>query len=201
MAKDYVGNKISSYVTNGASSHSSQEREENDYYATAPLATNLLLELETFDKNIWEPACGENHITNILRNAGYNVRTSDIIDRIGDGSVEIKDFLTNEEVFDGDIITNPPYKFALEFAEKCLEAIKDGHKVALFLKLTFLETRIRKAFFEKYPPKIVYVSSNRLGCAKNGEFEGKDNIGSAVAYCWYIWEKGFQGDPIIKWFN
>ena len=28
-----------------------------------------------------------------------------------------------------------------------------------------------------------------------------DGGGSAVAYGWYIWEKGFQGDTIIKWFN
>jgi hypothetical protein len=25
--------------------------------------------------------------------------------------------------------------------------------------------------------------------------------GSAVAYAWYVWEKGFNGDTIVKWFN
>lgn len=24
---------------------------------------------------------------------------------------------------------------------------------------------------------------------------------NAIAYAWYVWEKGFTGDPIIKWFN
>ena len=25
--------------------------------------------------------------------------------------------------------------------------------------------------------------------------------GSAVAYAWYIWEKGYKGETILKWFN
>jgi hypothetical protein len=75
-----------------------------------------------------------------------------------------------------------------------MELIKDGGKVAMFLKLTFLESKKRKELFEKYPPKVVYVSCSRIECAKNGEFKGT----SAVAYAWFVWEKGFKGDPIIK---
>lgn len=43
-------------------------------------------------------------------------------------------------------------------------------------------------------------SSSRLNCAKNGDFETYKN-NSAIAYGWFIWEKGFKGDTIIKWFN
>ena len=70
----------------------------------------------------------------------------------------------------------------------------------MFLKLTFLEGKARKLLFEKYPPKVVYVSSARLQCAKNGDFEkyGK-GVGTAVAYGWYIWQKGFTGEPVIRW--
>jgi len=25
--------------------------------------------------------------------------------------------------------------------------------------------------------------------------------GSAVAYAWFIWEKGYKGDTIVKWIN
>jgi hypothetical protein len=57
----------------------------------------------------------------------------------------------------------------------------------------------RKELFKKHPPKIVYVSSSRLSCAKNGEFEKYPS--SAVAYAWFVWIKGFKGDPIIKWIN
>ena len=112
------------------------------------------------------------------------------------------DFLKFKGTFDGDVITNPPYKYAKEFVEKAIESVTDGHKVAMFLKLQFLEGKGRREFFDKYPPKMVYVSSSRIMCAKNGDFDGiKESGGSAVAYCWYIWEKGYSGDTIIKWFN
>lgn len=29
----------------------------------------------------------------------------------------------------------------------------------------------------------------------------KDGGGSAVAYGWYIWEKGYTGNTTVKWFN
>lgn len=105
--------------------------------------------------------------------------------------------LENVVDFSGDIITNPPYKYALEFVEHALNIVQQGRKVAMFLKLTFLEGKARKAFFLKNPPKVVYVNSSRLECGKNGKFESKN----AVAYAWFVWEKGFCGDPIIKWVN
>lgn len=199
--KDWNGNNISCYANLGASNHSMGDREERDFYATPPLAVRDLMELEKFDKNIWEPACGLNHITNILIESGYNVRFSDIVDRSAEQNIEIYDFLTNKDIWEGDIITNPPYKYASEFVEKALETVTEGHKVAMFLKLSFLETKKRYELFQKYPIKKIYVASNRLGCAKNGEFNGKDNIVSAVCYCWFIWEKGYMGQTTIDWFN
>jgi hypothetical protein len=77
--------------------------------------------------------------------------------------------------------------------------VQPGRKVAMFLKLQFLEGKSRKQFFLHNPPKVVYVSSSRLICAMNGEFSKYPS--SAVAYAWFVWEKGFQGDPIIKWIN
>lgn len=56
--------------------------------------------------------------------------------------------------------------------------------------------------FKKYPPKYVYVFSSRQRCAMNGNFEKYANEGEshgAVAYCWFMWEKGFKGDPVIRW--
>lgn len=57
------------------------EREKNDYYATDPKAMYKLLEFETFDKNIWEPACGEGNLSEVLKEKGYNVYSTDLINR------------------------------------------------------------------------------------------------------------------------
>lgn len=198
--KDWVGNINSIYKTLGASNHTNKERQKHDYYATEPKAMEVLLEVEKFNKNVWECAVGEGHLAEVLKKHGYNVKCTDLIDRgYGIGGV---DFLKETKMFDGDIITNPPYKYAQEFIEKAIELIPIGNKIAMFLKIQFLEGKKRKKLFQKYPPKVIYVSSSRLLCAKNGEFEKmRQGGGSAVAYAWFIWEKGYKGDTIINWIN
>ena len=172
------------------------EREPNDYYATEPNAVELLLEQETFTPYVWEPACGEGHISKVLEAHGYKVLSTDLIDRgYGEGGV---DFLSIKIAdISRDIITNPPYKYAKEFVEHALEISSESTKVAMFLKLTFLEGQSRRELFAKNPPKTVYVSSARLQCGKNGVFEGS----SATAYAWFVWEKGYHGRTVIKWIN
>lgn len=194
---DWTGNAKSIYTTLGASNHTDSEREENDFYATDPKALELLCEMESFSPRIWECACGVGHLSEVLIHKGCDVKSTDLIDRgYGEGGV---DFLKCNEIFDGDIITNPPYKYAKEFVEHALDLVPNGHKVAMFLKFTFAEGKARKQLFLAQPPKTVYVSSSRLICAKNGDFDSISS--SAVAYAWYVWEKGYTGETVLKWFN
>lgn len=186
------------YRTIGASNHSNGERETHDYYATEPKALELLLDLEKFNTKVWECACGEHHLANVLKDKGYEVKASDLINR--GGHTEVIDFLQYDGKFNGDIITNPPYKHAKEFVEKALEIIPNGNKVAMFLRVLFLEGKARRELFNKYPPKIIYIPSARLNCAKNGDFDTYYKNG-AVCYAWFIWEKGFKGEPVVRWFN
>lgn len=102
-------------------------------------------------------------------------------------------------MFDGDIITNPPYKYATEFVRKGLERVEEGHKVAMFLKVLFLEGKSRRELFKQYPPCRIYVCSGRIDCAKNGDFKAlKENGGGALAYAWFIWRKGYKGKQRLK---
>lgn len=195
--KDWNGNKQSIFTTLGASNHVEHERAEYDYYATEPKAMELLLAEELFSPTVWECACGEGHLSKVLLAHGYGVKSSDLIYRnFGEGGI---DFLKQNKTCYVDIITNPPYKYAKEFVEHALEILEDGRKVAMFLKLTFLEGKARKELFLKAPPKKVYVSSSRLKCAKNGKFE--ETGSSAAAYAWFVWEKGYKGDTTIRWIN
>lgn len=181
----------------GASNHTAHDRQREDYYATEPKATEQLCAIEKFSNPILEPACGEGHISEVLKAHGYNVVSRDLIDR---GYGEVADFLSIDNIeWNGDIVTNPPYAYAQEFVEKALTIIPDGHKVAMFLKLTFLEGKKRRHLFRTTPPNRIWVSSSRLMCAMNGEFEKVSQ--SATAYAWYIWEKGYVGETVVKWFN
>jgi hypothetical protein len=97
------------------------DAEPNDYYATEPRAVELLLEQESFSELIWEPACGEGHISKVLEEYGHSVISTDLIDRgYGLGG---RDFLKENGAFRGDIITNPPFKQAKEFVEKALDVV------------------------------------------------------------------------------
>ena len=174
------------------------DRAENDYYATDPLAAHLLLEREGFSQNVWECASGENHLADVFRHYGYTVRTSDIVKRTP--TTEVLDFLDcNVQHWDGDIITNPPYTNAQEFVEKALSVVSEGHKVAMFLRLQFLEGLHRYDLFKENPPKVVYVSSKRIRCGKEGEFNTSSS--SIIAYAWFVWEKGYKGGTSIEWIN
>ena len=198
MPKDWTGNSKAVYSTLAASNHSDTDRENNDYYATPPKAVEELLKREKFNHSVWECAVGGGHISEILKQNGYDVKCSDIIDR-GYTDTEIADFLHTERDkndFARDIITNPPYSMATEFVKHALDISMDGTKVAMFLKIQFLETKKRYELFKEYPPKKIYVFVNRVNCGKNGVF-GKES--SAVCYCWFVWEKGYQDKPIVDW--
>ena len=198
--KEKKDNKLekSIFRTLGASNHTEKERQEDDYYATDPKAIDILLSAESFDNNIWECASGGGHLSKRLKYFGYNVYSTDIKDR---GCCDkIVDFLACTDKFNGDIITNPPFKFAQQFVERGLELT--NNKLALFLKIQFLEGKSRRKMYDIHPPKTVYVLSSRIACAKNADFEYmKENGGSAMAYCWYVWEKDFQGETVLKWVN
>ena len=203
--KDWTGNNNSIYKTLGASNHTENEREQDDFYATDPIAIDKLLTIERPNLNIWECAAGAGHLSERLKEKGFNVHSTDIKER-GYILENLQDFLnaTKDDIpFTGqfDILTNPPYKYAKEFVLKALELLPSNSKCFMFLKLTFLEGKARyKELFDKTPPKAMYVFSERILCAKNAEFERmKEGGGSAVAYAWFVWEKGFEGKTTVEW--
>lgn len=181
-------------ATNGISK--TAIREPNDYYATDPRAMQDLLKYETFNKNIWEPACGEGNLSEVLKLNGYNVFSSDMVDR--GYPDEVIDFLKTERKFDGDIITNPPFKYTNEFILRSLESVEMGAKVAMFLKINYLAGKKRyEEIYSKFPPYRVYVFTGRYACSKNNRPEGYKN--GAMDYVWMIWQKGIIGATDLRW--
>ncbi len=171
-------------------------REKEDYYATDPKAVAMLLEIEDFEGSIWECACGEGHLSKEMEKMGYDVLSTDLINR---GYGKKMDFLAQTKKTDRHIITNPPYKLTSEFILKAIELLQKGKKLALFLPIRYLEGKSRKTIFEKYPPKVIHVSSGRLNTARNGNF--KQYNASYIGFAWFVWQKGYKKDTIIKWFN
>lgn len=173
-------------------------REPNDYYATDPRAMHDLLKYESFDKNVWECACGEGNLSKVLKESGYNVYSTDLIDR--GYQDELLDFIKSNKQWNGDIITNPPFKYADDFILKALNSVNEGAKVAMFLKINYLAGRKRyREIFSKWPPTRVYVFSYKIACSKNNKPENYKN--GAMDYAWYVWHKGYQGPCELKWID
>lgn len=177
-----------------------KERERGDFYPTPKWAVEALLEREVFKGDCWEPACGQGHISKVLLDKGYNVYSTDILD-YGFGISGI-DFLNENDLFSGthkkvsNIITNPPFNIAVEFINKSKRFA--DHKIAMFLKTTFLEGVERKTMWKdkQFPFKKMYQFSRRVSFCKEDK---SHKNGGMMAFAWFVWEKGYVGEPTIDW--
>ena len=165
------------------------DRVENDFYATPLDAIEDLIKYEKFEGKIWECSCGDGAISEPLIKAGYDVYSSDLIDR-GYGETGV-DFLKTDKVYD-NIITNPPFNLATEFTLHGLNSI--NKKMALLCKLSFLEGKKRASvLFNQNKLKKVLIFSRRLGFKKN------DKKGGLMAFAWFIYDVNYDGKPTIDW--
>mgnify|MGYP001174097374 FL=1 len=171
-------------------------REMDDFYPTDPRATYAILEREELRGSIYEPACGDGAISEILKEYYPNseVYSTDLIDR-GYGEDTGIDFLTYPYARKWDnIITNPPFRYAKDFVERALAL--SNNKVIMLMRINFLESASRYELFKNTPLKKVYVFSKRLDIYKNG-IKGKNS--GITCYCWFVWEHGYKGEPTLDW--
>lgn len=156
-----------------AGGNPTEKRVENDYYATDPLAVEMLLERYSFvGKRLLEPCVGSGNIAEAVskyynkdKKTEKQIDGIDIVDRGYKGTI-VQDFLTYEpsSLYDG-VITNPPYSLAKEFVEKSMEVVKKRTSSNVS-ESSILESEKREDLFRKYPPKYVYVFRNRMATWK-----------------------------------
>lgn len=191
--------------TNLAGMSTSRDRVVDDYYATPRNAIEAILNEVELKGSILEPSAGEGHISVVLkeRYPDSEIISTDLVHRKDKFNVGIEggiDFLNHEfnRIFD-NVITNPPFKLAKEFIEKALSI--SNNKVIMFAKIQLLEGKDRREMFSKFPPKYVYVFSKRVNPLRNGEEldENGKPWASTMCFAWYVWEKGYEGEPIIRW--
>lgn len=163
--KDWTGNKKTVFSIMGASNHSGNDRQSEDFYATDPSVLDLLSKKYEIPDVVLEPACGEGHLSKWLEEHGHKVYSFDLIDR---GYGEVQNFFEMLTIPEDCrcIITNPPYKYATEFVLHALELLPIGGQVVMFLKTTFLETERRYNQIFKNTPPIGFSSSSGVPCAQ-----------------------------------
>lgn len=193
--------------SNIAGGKSNRGRAEDDFYATNPKDVKDFLNVYGEIKgSVLEPCIGAGHLAKVVYvdNPDVTISGYDIVDRKSGFSTTIQDFLKADIKADFDyVITNPPYSLAEEFIRKSLTCVKENGKVIMFLKLQFLEGVGRKDLFDNFPPKYIYVCRKRANPLRAGSeidpSTGKKWASSTICFAWFVWEKGFKGEPKIRW--
>lgn len=170
------------------------DRPSLDFYPTPARATKALLSAESFTGSIWEPACGTGAMSKVLESAGYEVVSTDIEPR---GYGTQLDFFFAHELLAPNVVTNPPFKYAQEFAERAL--LLGCEKVAFICKIQFLEGNERSKWLKQTPLKNVYVFSKRITFFRNGENKRESEGGGMMTFCWFVWQRGYSGKPMVGW--
>lgn len=174
------------------SGNSNKERPKSDFYQTPYSLTRLLLQKEPLSGTIFEPANGKGAIEKVLVEEGYGVFTSDLP----------YDFLKHsvDSQFD-TIITNPPYSLAFEFIQHAKKVAKE--KIIMLLPLSYLHGKKRYDNIyqdREFPLARVYVFTRYPLLESTVREDGKHKTGMMV-YAWFVWRKGYDREPVIRWLD
>jgi hypothetical protein len=154
------------------------DRNSTDYYPTPENVTFALIDyLNIKPSTIWEPACGEGHMAEAIIKRGHRVVSSDL-NWQGYGIANM-DFLSADLPECDWIITNPPFKFAEQFIERCID---HGKPFALLLKSQYWHSSKRRSLFERHKPIAV------LPLTWRPDFHFGAKGGSPTMECaWTVW--------------
>lgn len=164
------------------------KRSKTDFYQTPYNLTRLLLQNETFQGSILEPACGQNAIVDILQEKYSDITAQDIE----------KDFLLETNHYD-NIITNPPYRIANDFILKAKELA--NRKIAMLMPLNYLHgnRRFNKIWKDSTFPLARVLVFVRY-CYLNAE-KRETAPGGMLAYAWFIFDKEHKGETTLSWLD
>ena len=151
-------------------------RRKNDFYPTPPECTVALLDflekhyLITPHTKIWEPACGNNAMVDVMKRGGYCVTGTDIIYGQNYLTMEI-----GEDQYDW-IITNPPFFLSQDFI---VTSAKKNKPFALLLKSQYWHSSKRLNVFHDIQPTFV------LPLTWRPDFTGQGS--SLMDMIWCVW--------------
>jgi len=181
------------------SSHDHAARGLDAYFSPPEAVASLIgIEAARLPKRILEPAAGDGAIVRPLREAGHTVIATDIADYGLDDCKTGVDYLKAKPIAGvGGVVTNPPYKLAVQFAQK---AIREAPYLALLLRTNFLESTSRLRFFREHQPARIWISSRRLPMMHRLGWTGP-RAPSNTCFAWFVWDVKAAEKCIVDWFD
>lgn len=170
-------------------------RRPQDLYETEPWAVHALLRHfpPVRGRKVWEPAAGNHKIADVLRRAGADVRTSDIVKYEREHDCLFDFFSPECGTADFDIVTNPPYgpqnRDAAKFARIALQRCAGWVALLLTAKFDFGSTRYD--LFANNPRFAFKIALTDRIQWFPGEHGGTED------HAWYVWGPLWQPPPRI----
>lgn len=179
---------------------SGYDRIALEKYYTPAWAIEALLSAVTFPGAVLEPAAGDGGLANVVRATGYETWCCDIAPEHPE--VARFDFLdpSYPDVWEGSIITNPPYgkggRLAEKFIAKALSMTREHRgKVAMLLRVDFDSASTRRHLFADHPAfDRQYALTKRLRWT-NVEQKAE---GPTKNHAWFVWDWERWGGPACK---
>jgi len=144
---------------------------------------------------VWEPACNRGYLVRGLADYVGRIHCTDIHD-YGLADATQEDFLMplrNSAEADW-VITNPPFRLASQFAERC-RILKPHKGYALLVRSAFLEGVDRyETLFKPHPPSIIAQFVERVPMVKGRH---DPNASTATSYTWLVWLTGARGTKFV----
>jgi hypothetical protein len=177
------------------------ERNENDKYLTPYSVIQQLLDLTAIPKDatILEPCSSEERtIATTLAKNGYTNISENIYDETA-----TTDFLVRTDLQAEYIITNTPYgdRQTTAFILKMKQVATKGIYALYPFSILMGSKRLEKIWKDtSFALKEVFIFARPPFLTDKVRPDGKYRTGMTF-YAWFYWEKGFVGDPTLKWID
>jgi hypothetical protein len=168
---------------------SGYERKERDSYQTPAWVTRAVVPHlpDLKGRLVWEPACGDGLMADVLTEVGMEVASSDI--NCG------MDFLEQGKTAGcRAIITNPPYALAQEFIEHALDMMEPDGIVSMLLRTDFDHAKTRAHLFGGCP-----AFAKKLVLTKRIVWFEDAKAAPSFNHAWFIWDWCHSGPPTIAY--
>lgn len=175
------------------------KRDPLDWYVEPDWCSQRLFDLVEFEGLIWDCCAGTGRIAEAARAAGYDARASDIEPRGHPVNfLDIKVCFAMTEPCVANIVSNPPYKLALEVTQFALKVAL--FKVAMFLPANWVQGEKRSRWLESTPLRQVLFVCPRPSCPPGDIIrQGVVPGNGTTDYAWFIWDRTYSGTPQLGW--
>ncbi len=174
----------------------SWEREANEHYVEPHWCSERLFQEEKFIAGVWDPCCGFGRIPDAAVKVGLYGIGTDIKDRGYREFAGVLDFLKTDKFRSHNIVCNPPFNAAPDFALHAL-----SHPGTEKVAMIFPTARLNAAHWLKGTPLArVWLMTPRPSMPPGHTITaGEKPGGGKMDFCWLVWTKGRIGPADLRW--